>query len=44
MDLKKCANDIVKYIGGEKNIIHLEHCSTRLRFTVADKSLVDKDE
>lgn len=43
MDFKKCATDIVKYIGGEKNIVNLEHCSTRLRFTVADKCAVDQE-
>ena len=43
MDFKKCATDIVKYIGGEKNIVNLEHCSTRLRFTVADKGAVDQE-
>lgn len=43
MDFKKCATDILKYIGGEKNIVNLEHCSTRLRFTVADKCAVDQE-
>ena len=43
MDFKKCSSDIVKYIGGEKNIVNLEHCSTRLRFTVADENAIDKE-
>ncbi|MDO4467479.1 MAG: beta-glucoside-specific PTS transporter subunit IIABC [Bacillota bacterium] len=43
MDFKKCASDVVKYVGGEKNIVNLEHCSTRLRFTVGDKALVDQE-
>lgn len=44
MDFKKCSSDIVKYIGGEKNIVNLEHCSTRLRFTVADENAIDKEK
>lgn len=36
MDYKKIAADILNYVGGEKNIAHLEHCSTRLRFTLLD--------
>lgn len=42
MDYKKSAADILTYIGGEKNVVNLEHCSTRLRFTVADQTLVDE--
>lgn len=36
MDYKKIASDILDYIGGEENISHFEHCSTRLRFTLKD--------
>lgn len=43
MDYKKTATDILSYVGGEKNVTHLEHCSTRLRFTLADDSKVDKE-
>lgn len=42
MDYNKSAIEIIKYIGGEENIVHLEHCSTRLRFTVKDKTLVQE--
>lgn len=42
MDYNKSAIEILKYVGGEENIMHLEHCSTRLRFTVRDTSLVDE--
>jgi PTS system beta-glucosides-specific IIC component len=38
MDYKMTASEILKHIGGEKNVVHLEHCSTRLRFTLADSS------
>ena len=37
MDYKKVASEIVECVGGEKNIVHLEHCSTRLRFTLVNK-------
>lgn len=43
MDYKKCAADILHYIGGEKNIVNLEHCSTRLRFTVANQENVNQE-
>lgn len=48
-DLKSMAKDyaatakaVVKLIGGEKNVTHFEHCSTRLRFSVADPAKVDQ--
>lgn len=44
MDYKKMATDIMTHIGGEKNVNHLEHCSTRLRFTLNDDSKVNVDE
>lgn len=43
MNVKETATAIVKLIGGKENIAHLEHCSTRLRFTLKDNSLVQKD-
>lgn len=33
MDYKQTAESIIKHIGGWDNVSHLEHCSTRLRFT-----------
>lgn len=36
------SKDIVKYIGGEENVISLFHCATRLRFKVKDEARVDK--
>jgi beta-glucoside PTS system EIICBA component len=44
MDYKKIATDILKYVGGEKNVVHLGHCATRLRFTLADDSKVNIEE
>ena len=37
------ASEIIKHVGGETNVSHLEHCSTRLRFSIADPSAVNKD-
>lgn len=41
MDYKKTAAAILQYVGGENNVIHLGHCATRLRFTLADDSKAD---
>ncbi len=41
MDYRETALQILQGIGGEENVVNLEHCSTRLRFTVADKGRVD---
>lgn len=43
MDYSKTAEAILSGIGGPGNIVHLEHCSTRLRFTLADNRLVEID-
>lgn len=37
------AKEVLKLVGGEGNVTHLEHCSTRLRFSIADAGKVDKD-
>lgn len=42
-DYSGIAKTVLKLIGGEENVAHLEHCSTRLRFTIADESKVDKE-
>ena len=44
MDYKHTAAEILKYVGTEKNVAHLEHCSTRLRFTLNDQKKVDEDK
>lgn len=43
MDYKSLARSIVENVGGADNIVHLEHCSTRLRFQLADHSKVNID-
>ncbi|WP_080146665.1 beta-glucoside-specific PTS transporter subunit IIABC [Marinilactibacillus piezotolerans] len=44
MDYQKTASEIVKNIGGKENVAHLEHCSTRLRFTLNDDSQANIDQ
>ncbi|MDG4975086.1 beta-glucoside-specific PTS transporter subunit IIABC [Lactococcus lactis] len=44
MNLNTTASKIIELVGGKKNIAHLEHCSTRLRFTLNDDSLVRVEE
>lgn len=40
-DYKQIAENVLDLIGGEANITHLEHCSTRMRFSLADPSKAD---
>lgn len=42
--ITKIANEILDLIGGSKNVATLEHCSTRLRFSLVDKSVVDVEK
>lgn len=44
MKLNTTASKIIELVGGKKNIAHLEHCSTRLRFTLNDDSVVRVEE
>lgn len=41
-DYAATAKAVLKEIGGVKNVSHLEHCSTRLRFSIVDESKVNK--
>lgn len=41
MNDKQTAAEILEKIGGKENVTHLEHCSTRLRFTLRDYGKVD---
>ena len=41
MDYKKLATDILKLVGGEKNVISVTNCMTRLRFTLQDTGKAD---
>lgn len=42
-DYVALAKEILEKVGGESNVGHLEHCSTRLRFTINDPAKVDQD-
>lgn len=44
MKYEKLSKDILKYIGGEKNIMSLTHCVTRLRFKLKDDKKANKNE
>ena len=44
-DMKKeeyVAQEILKYIGGKENVRSVEHCATRLRLILKDKSKIDE--
>lgn len=43
MDYGKIAGTILKLVGGEKNISHVGHCATRLRFNLNDESKADTE-
>lgn len=41
MEVQKLGQDILDLVGGNSNVIQLEHCSTRLRFNLVDDSKAD---
>ncbi|MED1221797.1 beta-glucoside-specific PTS transporter subunit IIABC [Bacillus paralicheniformis] len=41
MNYTQTASDVLQHVGGKENIAHLEHCSTRLRFTLIDQNKAD---
>ncbi len=43
MDYKKIASQILEKVGGEKNVLSVGHCATRLRFNLKDSSLADTE-
>ena len=43
MDYRKTAQEILRYVGGSKNIVSAAHCATRLRLVIADNSKADKE-
>lgn len=43
MNYEQFGKDIVQIVGGKENISSLEHCVTRLRFTLKDKTKADTD-
>ncbi|MDK1717362.1 beta-glucoside-specific PTS transporter subunit IIABC [Dellaglioa algida] len=44
MDNKKISASILKGVGGEANVDNVYHCATRLRFTLKDESLANKED
>ena len=42
MEVKNIAVNILAAVGGRGNVSHLEHCSTRLRFSLVDDKKVDQ--
>lgn len=44
MDYEQFGKDIIRLVGGKENISGLEHCVTRLRFTLNDKAKADTNE
>lgn len=43
-DYSGLARTILELVGGEENVSHLEHCSTRLRFSIVDGGKVKGDD
>ncbi|MGN0418409.1 beta-glucoside-specific PTS transporter subunit IIABC [Anaerostipes faecalis] len=41
IDYRITANELVKELGGDSNIINVTHCATRLRFILKDESIID---
>ena len=41
---RQAAQEILKHIGGQGNILNVEHCATRLRLVLKDASKFDKKE
>ncbi|MBE0335515.1 beta-glucoside-specific PTS transporter subunit IIABC [Paenibacillus sp. 23TSA30-6] len=44
MSYEKLAKEIVHLVGGEKNVVSLVHCATRLRFVLKDEAKADKEK
>lgn len=42
MSTTDTASEILAKVGGPANVVNLQHCSTRLRFTLANDGLVDE--
>lgn len=43
MDYKAFGDQVVRLIGGKENVVSLEHCVTRLRFTLKDNEKADTE-
>lgn len=44
MDYQTVAKEILKKVGGEKNVASVTHCMTRLRFVLKDEKIVKDDQ
>ena len=42
LDYRKCAEEIVSYIGGRENVAQAAHCATRLRLVIKDNGKINK--
>ena len=42
MDYEQLAKEVIKGVGGSKNVSHLTHCYTRLRFKLVNVDKADK--
>jgi len=42
LDYRKCAEQIVKEIGGRENVAQAAHCATRLRLVIKDNGKINK--
>ena len=42
MDYEQLAKEVIKGVGGRKNVSHLTHCYTRLRFKLVNVDKADK--
>lgn len=41
---KQIAENVLKAVGGKENVQQVTHCMTRLRFTLKDDTIPDKEE
>ena len=41
---KQIAENVLKAVGGKENVQQVTHCMTRLRFTLKDDTIPDKDQ
>lgn len=44
MDYSVTAKQVLEKVGGEKNVVSVTHCMTRLRFVLKDESIVNDEE
>ena len=42
LDYRKCAEEIVREIGGRENVAQAAHCATRLRLVIKDNAKINK--